>query len=133
MGYARGELVRMGGDRGDLRVWQAAAELAAAATRATAGFRGPGSAARSDPLARAAVSIPANIAEGYGRGFGRDGARFLRIARGSAAEPERHVRVAAGAGRSRREGAEALLAAAREVRAMLGGLLRHAGTGAHGR
>ncbi len=37
-------------------------------------------------LIRSAGSISANIEEGYGRGFGRDYARFLRIALGSARE-----------------------------------------------
>jgi len=37
-------------------------------------------------LIRSAGSIPANIEEGYGRGFGRDYARFQRIALGSARE-----------------------------------------------
>ena len=79
----------------------------------------------ADQLVRAATSIPANIAEGYGRSFGRDGVRFLRRARGSAAEFESHVRVAQGAGRLAGDDARALIAAVREVRAMLRGLLRH--------
>ena len=37
-------------------------------------------------LIRSAGSISANIEEGYGRGYGKDYARFLRIALGSARE-----------------------------------------------
>ncbi|MCG3206586.1 MAG: hypothetical protein FOGNACKC_00185 [Anaerolineae bacterium] len=37
-------------------------------------------------LTRSAGSIAANIEEGYGRGYGKDYARFLRIALGSARE-----------------------------------------------
>ena len=37
-------------------------------------------------LIRSAGSIAANMEEGYGRGFGKDYARFLRIALGSARE-----------------------------------------------
>ena len=37
-------------------------------------------------LVDAAGSVAANIEEGYGRGFGKDHARFLRIAAGSAKE-----------------------------------------------
>ena len=40
----------------------------------------------SQQLIRSMGSIAANIEEGYGRGFGKEFPRFLRIARGSAQE-----------------------------------------------
>ena len=42
--------------------------------------------ARMSQLLRSSGSIAANVEEGYGRGFGKDYARFLRIVIGSARE-----------------------------------------------
>jgi four helix bundle protein len=41
-----------------------------------------------EQIIRSAGSISANIEEGFGRGFGRDNARFLKIATGSARETQ---------------------------------------------
>jgi four helix bundle protein len=41
-----------------------------------------------EQIVRSTGSIGANIEEGFGRGFGRDNARFLKIATGSARETQ---------------------------------------------
>ncbi len=69
----------------DLDAYQAAIEFLAIAARLIDQFpRGYGSLA--DQLKRASLSIPLNIAEGYGKKSVADRARYYDIARGSAHE-----------------------------------------------
>ena len=45
-------------------------------------------------IKRSAISIPSNIAEGYGRNYRKDYSRFLQIARGSLFENQRQINFA---------------------------------------
>lgn len=72
----------------DLDVWRLAMALAKNAYRLTDQFPKKEEFRITSQIIRAAISIPANIAEGNSRGSRRDYAHFISIARGSAAELE---------------------------------------------
>lgn len=78
----------------DLIAWQKAMELAVQAYRLSGLLPGEEKYCLCQQIRRAASSIPANIAEGQGRGPGGDFTRFLRVARGSLFETETHVMLA---------------------------------------
>ncbi len=69
-----------------LKVWQKSHDLACRLYRETHGFPSRETYGLTSQIRRAAVSIPANIAEGCGRGSDADFARFLQLAMGSASE-----------------------------------------------
>ena len=71
-----------------LRVYDHALEIAEWTYRLTSTFPSSERYGLTSQMNRSAVSIAVNIAEGAGRGRGADFKRFLRIARGSAAELE---------------------------------------------
>jgi four helix bundle protein len=75
----------------DLEVWQMAMTLAEDCYLLTARFPKDEMYGMSAQIRRAAVSIPANIAEGYGRDQTGSFVQFLRIAQGSARELETHL------------------------------------------
>jgi four helix bundle protein len=77
-----------------LKVWHSAHQLTLAVYKATAKFPKEELYALTSQMRRAASSIPANIAEGCGRGTDADFGRFLQIALGSASELEYHLLLA---------------------------------------
>src|SRR5580692_7814847 len=72
----------------DLRVWQGGMELVESVCRVTQSFPKQEIYGLTSQLRRAAVSIPANIAEGQGRAHIKEYLNFLSIAQGSVAELE---------------------------------------------
>jgi len=78
----------------ELRVWEKGHELSLAVYKATAGFPNEERYGLTSQIRRASVSVPANIAEGCGRGSDAELARFSQIAAGSASELEYHLLLA---------------------------------------
>ncbi len=73
-----------------LKVWEKAHSLTLGAYTQTSSFPREEVFGPTSQIRRSASSIPANIAEGCGRG-GNDLARFFRIAVGSASELQYHL------------------------------------------
>jgi four helix bundle protein len=78
----------------DLTVWQKAVKLSVDVYELTNAFPRDEQFALTSQVRRAAVSIPANIAEGYGRNGQKEFANFLRIAQGSLTELETLLTIA---------------------------------------
>lgn len=70
----------------DLAVWQRGMEIARQVYEATKDFPADERFGLTSQLRRAAVSVPANIAEGHARSSTKDYLRFIAIAIGSLAE-----------------------------------------------
>jgi len=78
----------------DLIVWQKSIHLVNRVYRITRNFPLIERFGLALQMQRAAISIPANIAEGYGRNSTRDYDRFLQIAMGSIYELQTHIEIA---------------------------------------
>ena len=78
----------------ELLVWQKATDFAVECYRFTAPFPKAETYGLTSQIRRARVSIPANIAEGYGRGSRKEYVQFLLIAQGSLKELETHIIIA---------------------------------------
>ncbi|MGA2381828.1 MAG: four helix bundle protein [Gemmatimonadales bacterium] len=82
----------------DLKVWQAGMQLVVLTYRITRRFPNCELYGLTSQMQRSAVSIPANIAEGYGRSHRGDYLRYLSIANGSLKELETEMLIAARLG-----------------------------------
>jgi four helix bundle protein len=85
-------------DYRDLIVWQEAMEIAELVYSITRGFPREEAFGLVSQMRRSAVSIPSNIAEGFGRAQRRTFVQYLRIAQGSLKELETQAQLAARVG-----------------------------------
>jgi four helix bundle protein len=108
----------------DLRVWNEAMELAAECYRMTRSFPREEMFGMISQIRRAAASVPANIAEGYGRESTGSYVQFLKNAQGSLKELETHVLLAVKVDVMSRDRAAPALERAEAVGKMLRGLIR---------
>ncbi|MCP1197940.1 four helix bundle protein [Notoacmeibacter sp. MSK16QG-6] len=108
----------------DLRVWQKAMDLAEAVYKATEHFPDGERFGMTSQMRRAAVSVPANIAEGFGRESSGVFVQFLRTSQGSLKELETHCLLAKRVDLLEKPVADELLCRADDIGRMLGGLIR---------
>ena len=87
-----------GGRFRDVIAWQKAYELSRRVYELAGGFPVDQRFSLLQQIQRAAVSVPSNIAEGWGRGSTRDYVRFLGVARGSLYELQTQLWLAADLG-----------------------------------
>ena len=104
-----------------LEVWKRACRLAVDVCRALAKSK---QYVLKDQMQRAAISIPSNIAEGSERDSRQDFVRFLRIAKGSAAELRTQCYIALKLELLTKDDAADFVQETKEVSAMLQGLVR---------
>ena len=107
----------------NLKVWEKSHQLALEVYRCSVNFPKEEMFGLTSQVRRAGSSIPANIAEGCGRGGEADFARFLQIAMGSASELEYHILLAHDLGYLDGSAYQTLNAHIVEVKKMLASLI----------
>lgn len=108
----------------DLEVWQESEKLMKQAYELSELLPSEEKYGRVLQLRRAVSSVPANIAEGYGRFHWLENIQFCRQARGSLEETRSHIIAAADLGQVQAAQAEKVLDQAQTVRRLIDGYIR---------
>ena len=108
----------------DLQVWRAAMSLAREVYLVTRSWPREELYGLTSQVRRASVSVPSNIAEGYGRQSRVSYLAFLKIARGSLNEVETQLLLAEQVGLSTADVNAPLLTAIDELSRMLNSLIK---------
>ncbi|MEO7660144.1 MAG: four helix bundle protein [Pyrinomonadaceae bacterium] len=108
-----------------LDVWKMSVDLVVRIYSQTSGFPSDEKFGLTSQIRRAAVSIPANIAEGAGRQHDREFIQFLAIAQGSSSELETELLIAFKLGYLDEEVYKKLYEEVNTVARMIVGLTSH--------
>ncbi len=108
----------------DLMIWQKAMDIAQRCYFLTKLFPKEELYAMVQQIRRSAVSIPANIAEGYGRRYKGEYVRFLNIAQGSVHELETYLILSERVGLSSEKDTEMILNLLKEESRMIISLIK---------
>jgi four helix bundle protein len=108
----------------DLIVWQKAMELVTEIYKHTKSFPKEERYGLTLQLRKSSVSVPSNMAEGYGRNSTQDYIRFLRIANGSLFELQTQVEIARNLGFITAAISAELFESSREIERMLSSLIK---------
>jgi four helix bundle protein len=106
----------------ELEVWQLGMDLAEECYRVTKGFPKEELFGMTSQIRRAAVSIPANIAEGQGREHTKEFLHHLSVARGSLMELETHLMLSQRVGLLDQAKTTPILTQTERISRMLSGL-----------
>ncbi|MEM6459485.1 MAG: four helix bundle protein [Planctomycetota bacterium] len=105
-------------------VWPVVLDLVEEVYRLTRRFPDDEKFGLTSQMRRAAVSVPSNLAEGYGRSTRKDYRRHVAIANGSLRELEAQIIIAGRLGHADREDAKPAWDLSQQAGRMLAGLLR---------
>lgn len=108
----------------DLIVWQKSMQLVKEVYTLVKTMPKEEQFALSDQMRRAVVSIPSNIAEGYGRNSTNDYIRFLNIARGSKYELDTQIQICVMLNYISKEKAATALELSEEIGRMINALIK---------
>ena len=107
----------------DLIVWQKAMQLVTLVYKITKDLPKEELYGLISQIRRSAVSIPSNIAEGYGRNSTNDYTRFLQISTGSLYEMQTHLEICLNLKYLSKKLFEELYEQSREIERMLSSLI----------
>ncbi|NJL64926.1 MAG: four helix bundle protein [Methylacidiphilales bacterium] len=108
----------------DLKVWQKGMDIAELCYLMTKSFPKDEIYGIISQIRRASVSVPANIAEGYGRDSKGEYVHFLKIAQGSLKELETHILLSIRVNLTTSEEANQILGECESLGKMLRSLIR---------
>ena len=106
----------------DMDVWKRSARLSVSVYQELAGLKDYGF---KDQITRSGLSIPSNIAEGFGRDSDKEKRNFLNYAKGSCAELRTQAYIGIEIGYIPRAIGKQWISETQEITAMLSGLMKY--------